>query len=254
MRHIIRLAVMLFITMFAATSWATTKKNKFSGLYIGIDGGIDTWTLKNDTQLFANSTDTVPFINLNNDTGQIGGSGGVFAGWAYIENPWYMSLEVNIDLFSNKHASNMVLNLPDFTDAVFTIDISVDEKQKWGASLDFHGGYIFANAALLYFRIGYAVEKFDSNAKLTLTDTAEFSKFVDSFAKTTDMQAFRVGIGGEYAIQRNWRIRTEFFGDIYQNKQYFLSDIPEIQALTNGVTLGAKRNFLAYYIGVLYNF
>ena len=247
MRKVLHLGICLLIVIFSASCWANSKKVKFNGFYIGLDGGADSWNLRNTIEFFDNDVSTIyPAIRVDNNTGRLGASGGLFTGWAFVEGKSYMSLELNLDILSNMHNSKSIAT---YTDG--SVEFVVSEKQQYAGSLDFHGGYIFSNVALLYFTAGYALERFKSTADFTITG-AESS--AGSLTTNTNIQATRVGIGGEYAFNRNWRLRTEFFAKFYSNKPYFLNDIALVQTLTDGNTINASRTYMAYYVGVLRQF
>lgn len=241
---------MLVLALFTVTSWAvpSSKKPKFKGFYIGLDGGVDSWNLQTTVDFFdTNVTTALPAAREDSNIGRLGGSGGLFTGWAFTEGQTYGSLELNLDLLSNQHNQKIIMS-----SLVTSAEFLINEKQEYGASLDFHGGYIFGNAALLYITAGYAIEHFKSSAKYSFFDGSTTT--VSAYSTTTNMQALRIGLGGEYAFARNWRFRIEGFGKVYSNKPFFLSNIADVQVATNNNTIGAKRSYLAYYVGLIRQF
>jgi hypothetical protein len=256
MRKLLRFGACLLIVAFTATCWATpiSKKPKFKGFYLGASGGVDSWNVENTIEFFDTDLSTeFPVARNDNNTGRLGGSGGIFLGYGFTEGQTYGSFELNLDVLSNKHNYKTIMSATIGGDNI-SAEFVISEKQQYGGSLDFHGGYIFNNVALLYFTAGYAVEQFKSTAQYGFSDTALFSGTLSSYSTNTNVSAARIGLGSEFAFQRNWRVRLEAFEKFYSNKSFFLSDITEVQVLTNGNTINATRSYLAYYVGILRQF
>lgn len=251
MRHIIRFVFVSVLIIFTSTAWAlsASKKPDFNGFYVGLSGGIDTWMVNPGFSLYTPSfANALAEVSFQNDEGANGGSGGLFLGWSFSENPWYSSIELNLDYMSNKHtfAVNGVSFSSDLT-AFNSLD-KITEQQEWSAGLDFRFGYIFNYYSLLYIRAGYGYESFKSEAIATIAGLQA------SYTETSTIDAFRIGVGSEFCIDRNWRIRTEFWSNVYRNIPYFIGNIPGIEQFTDGGYLSAGRTYGAFYIGILRQF
>lgn len=247
----IRFIFISVLIVFTSTAWAlsASKKPDFNGFYVGISGGMDTWTVNPGYTLYAPSYENALFAtSLKNDEGTNGGSGGLFLGWGFSENPWYSSIELNLDYMSNKHT--FAVNGVTFSSHIASVNSldQITEQQQWSAGLDGRFGYIFNYYALLYLRAGYGYEAFKSEAIATITDIKA------TYTETSRINSFRVGVGSEFCLDRNWRIRTEFWSNIYRNIPYFIGNIPGIEQFTDGGYLSAGRTYTAFYLGILRQF
>lgn len=110
-------------------------------------------------------------------------SGGVLAGYNFTGGPWVWGIEADVE-FDGLETSKRLAGLG-----------TVDVEQGWQGSLRLRGGYAW-DTLLLYATAGLAVTEVEFRSSLGGRDGLGMVSLV-------------AGIGAEYAVSNDWRLRAE---------------------------------------------
>lgn len=170
----------------AATSAAA---DNFSGLQLGVQGGYGVHSV--DTTLRGPGGQA----NLNS-IGVRGAEGGLFVGFGQMFGSFFVGAEAEGNLsaaegtYSDTTPTNMKL------------------QEDWSLGLSARAGMEIIDRGLLYGRIGWQHAKFKGSASGPGFSASESER----------LDGFRLGIGMEYAVQRNLHLRGEFNHTWYESK------------------------------------
>jgi outer membrane immunogenic protein len=143
---------------------------------------------------------------------------GLNAGYDYQAGPWVFGAEVEWsdstasrdNTYSGLRPAQPIVPPPP------PIAVNLTTEQKAGADiyLGLRGGYAVTPAFLLYGKIGWSFTKIEIDGSGTDGGVAF------SFDESVSLDGFRLGIGGQYMVGRNWYLMSEYRYTNYNNGDF----------------------------------
>lgn len=210
---------------------------KLGGLYGGIQLGGDSLS----THMLGPRGSS----SITNEFAASSGTQGLFLGYGFTFNPWYIGIEADADTSDTglQHKTTP-------TDR----DFSVSKKKSLGLSL--RSGYQVDNGSLLYVRFGKTWTTFESNY-LQQDETTSATVFNESRELT--LPGYRYGVGTEVPVSDSLFIRMDYTHTRYRSYE---QNFDRFQNAENTVRVGlgwrpgakaatkiSEVNYNGFYVG-----
>ncbi len=218
--------------------------HSWTGFYIGVGAGWDRISTNGEYQLFEDGAQT--FSTSFHGSGN-GVQGNFFGGYGTNWGPWYASGEIGIGVSSVEADSQFSFTTGDF------YDVQVRLRQYWSIVPSVRGGYLFTPELLGFVRFGWAfADTKISYSALEIEGTAQ-TNFAGSYRRW--LNGPRVGVGIEYAILPNVRLRAEWSYTWYNRVSVVGNGGPPppvADSDVNSVSSRPRQSLLLF--NVIYNF
>ena len=197
-----------------------------SGFYAGVNAGVGYGTNKQDISQGRWEGDDYPAVKGNSTNILLGGQ----AGYNHFVNNVLIGVEADAAYSTYK---NVISGAPyyDFTSPDYS-QAAVGQQVRLASTLRARAGYVFEKT-LVYVTGGLAL----TNGDVTLKDGEDHTT---GYTHNLTAYGWAAGVGAEYAIDKNWSVKTEYLhintrgrshtyssaeDEYYSSKDTFTNDI-----------------------------